>query len=393
MKNKCNYCVYENSHPFGLSYIDNYCSGCYTFKEKNDSDWDHRYSLLNQVINSNKSTKKYDCIVPVIGDAEDYFVVSEVLKLKLNPLLVSVNSYFLNDIGWKNLHNLFTYFDLDSIVYNPELATYKELIRSSMRKYKHIMLPFIQLHTSFPVHIAKERGIPLVIWGGNQSIEQAGKFSHLDQVEMTKWSRKEHDLFNIDIDTLIGNGAQVNERHLNYYKYPNIQKLGRHVKGIYLSNFIRWDPLKQNHSTLKFDFTPQKNNGSFDIYERAGSSTYYEIHDLLKYERIGYRKLSDHISREIRHKRISLKEGIDILSKRKNTKIYIKPFFKWLETSESGYNWYVEHMLNNSKHLVSDSIIKSDFSNEILPKKILNLLSNSEKYKENFIVFGKGMNI
>ena len=66
-------------------------------------------------------------------------------------------------------------------------------------------------------------------------VEQVGKFSHLDEVEMSKWSRKEHDLFNVDTDTLIGNGAQVNERHLNYYHYPKIQKLGKKVKGIYLN--------------------------------------------------------------------------------------------------------------------------------------------------------------
>tara|TARA_B110000003_G_scaffold247928_1_gene259300 strand:+ start:17594 stop:18775 length:1182 start_codon:yes stop_codon:yes gene_type:complete len=393
MKTKCKYCVYENSHPFGISFINDCCSGCYTFKEKDNLDWRFRYSRLMKIINSNKSTQKYDCVVPVIGDAEDYFVVSEVLKLKLNPLLVSVNSYFLNDIGWKNLHNLFTHFDLDSIVYNPELSTYKELIRTSMRKYKHIMLPFLQLHTSFPVHIAKERGIKLVIWGANQSVEQVGKFSHIDEVEMTKWSRKEHDLFNVDIQTLIGNGAQVNERHLNYYRYPKIQKLGRNVKGIYLSNFIRWDPLKQNHSTLKYGFTPQKNNASFDIYERAGSSVYYEIHDLLKYERIGYRKLSDHITREVRHKRISIKEGVSILLKRENTKIFIKPFFNWLETSDSGYCWYLNHMLIKSKHLVSESPIEYDFPDKSLPKKISKLLTSPEKFNQSYIVFGKGVNI
>lgn len=393
MKKKCNSCVYSSSHPLGISFIKNSCSGCYTFREKDVLDWDLRYSLLNQIINSRKSSSIYDCVIPVIGDAEDYFVVSEVLKLKLNPLIVSVNSYFLNDIGWKNLHNLITYFDLDSIVYNPDLATYKELIRTSMRKYKHVLLPFLQLHTSFPVHIANERNIPLVIWGGNQSVEQVGKFSHLDEVEMTKWSRKEHDLFNVDTDTLIGNGAQVNERHLNYYRYPNIKKLSRNVKGIYLSNFIRWDPLRQNHSTLKFNFTPQKNNASFDIYERAGSSVYYEFHDLLKYERVGYRKISDHISREIRHKRISLKEGQIILSKISKQKIHIKPFFDWLGTTNTGYEWYKSHMLKNSQHLISDSIVNYDFDDKTIPEKILKLLINSNDPKESFIIFGKGVKI
>ena len=268
MKSKCKNCGYPINHPFGLTITENSCSGCLTHDEKYELNWSNRYDKLYDIVNKlkKKNKSKYDCIIPVIGDAEDYFVVSQVLKLKLNPLIVSVNSYFLNDIGWKNLHNLITHFDLDSIVYNPDITTYKELIRTSLRKYNHILLPFLQLHTSFPVHYANNKNIPLLIWGGNQSIEQVGKFSHLDEVEMTKWSRKEHDLFNVDIDRLIGNGAQVNERHLNYYYYPEIHKIGKKLKGIYLSNYLPWDPLQQNYSTLDFGFTPQQNQSTFDIY-------------------------------------------------------------------------------------------------------------------------------
>tara|TARA_B110000208_G_C11780816_1_gene433760 strand:+ start:172 stop:1353 length:1182 start_codon:yes stop_codon:yes gene_type:complete len=393
MNKTCKNCSYPYHHPFGFSSNNSICSGCLTHKEKYDLNWENRYSNLKKIIKSISFKGKYDCVIPVIGDAEDYFIVSTVLKLKLNPLLVCVNSYFLNDIGWKNLHNLFTHFDLDSIVYNPDLITYKELIRTSLRKHKHMLLPFIQLHTSFPVHIAKERKIPLVIWGGNQSIEQVGKFSHVDEVEMSKWSRKEHDLFNVDIDTLIGNGAQVNVRHLNYYYYPKIQKLAKNVRGIYLSNYIAWDPLKQNNSILKHGFTPQENNVSFDIYERAGSSVYYDIHDLLKFERVGYRKLNDHVAREIRHSRISPNEGKEILLKKNNQKVYIKPFFDWLGSSESGYIWFKEHMLKNSLHLISEEPINNGFDKIQLPYKVQDLLIKSNASDQNFIFFGKGIDI
>ena len=217
MKN-CKRCLYNSEHPFGMTFFKGCCSGCLTHEEKYKLNWSDRYDILiNEAKIAKKKSKIYDCVVPVIGDAEDYFTVHEVLKLGLNPLIVSVNSYFNNDIGWKNLHNLITQFDLDSWCYNPEIQTYKELIRTSLRKYNHMYLPWIQLHTSFPVHVAKEKSIPLVIWGGNQSIEQVGKFSHSDSVEMTSWPRVEHDLFSNDINTLIGNGAQVNERKLNYY--------------------------------------------------------------------------------------------------------------------------------------------------------------------------------
>lgn len=390
---KCKKCLYEDSHPFGMSYFDGLCLGCYTHLEKYNLYWEDRYEQLFTIAKkAKKSSKNYDCIIPITGDAEDFFVTSEVLKLGLNPLLVSVNSYFLNDIGWKNLHSLITYFDLDSWVYNPDIETYKNLIRTSLRKYNHMNLPWLQLHTSFPVHVAKEKNIPLIIWGANQAIEQVGKFSHLDNVEMSSWSRVEHDLFGNDINTLIGTGAEVSERKLSYYKYPEIKKLGGKIRGIYLSNFIPWDPLKQNHSMLRFGFTPELNYASFDPYERAGSSVYYQIHDLLKFERLGYRKIIDHCTREIRHGRISRDEATNIANLYENNKVNIKPFFDWLGVTKSGMEWFILHKLKNSHQLIAENKEQVE-KNIILPIAIQNLIKGPVKSSEQFIKYGKGINI
>ena len=210
---------------------------------------------------------------------------------------------------------------------------------------------------------------------------------------MSKWSRKEHDLFNVDIDVLIGNGAQVNERHLNYYHYPKIQKLGKKVQGIYLSNYMPWDPLSQNCSTINFGFTPQKNNTTFDVYERSGSSVYYGIHDLMKFERTGYRKLNDHVAREIRHKRLNSTQAKIILKEKEDNRVYIKPFFKWLGVTDSGYEWYLDHRIVRSKHLISNNPVIPNFSKNILPSSIKELIGEAYYPKEEYIYYGKGIDI
>ena len=391
MPNKCTKCLYDNNHPFGLSLYKNGCSGCDTHGEKYEIDWDKKREELEEIIiEAKKKSTVYDCVVPVVGDAEDYYVISKVLEVGLNPLVVSVNDYFKNDIGWHNLHQLITYFDVDSMVYNPDVRVYKDLVRTSLRKYNHILLPFLQLHSSYPVHIAKDRKIPLIIWGQNQAVEQVGKFSHHDKVEMSQWSRKEHDLFGTDIYTLIGNGAQVNTRYLNYYKYPNISSPSiQKVRGIYLSNYFKWDPLRQNQSTIKFGFTPQVNSSSFDIYERVGSSVYYDFHDLLKLKRLGYRKIRDHLVREIRHGRATKKDAIKIESQYNTSKVDVYKFFKWLDMSQSGMDWFVKHRLNGFENIIgSQSKVDVD-----IPIKIKNLLGVSELQSEDFIAYGKGLEI
>ena len=118
---KCKNCLYPESHAFGLTFHDGICSGCFTHNEKYELNWESRKEALLEKISliSKKNNSKYDCVIPYSGDAEDYHVVSLVLGMGLNPLMVSINDYFLNDIGWHNAHNLITHFDLDSYNFNP----------------------------------------------------------------------------------------------------------------------------------------------------------------------------------------------------------------------------------------------------------------------------------
>lgn len=389
MQQNCPKCNYPVTHPFGLIISEGECSGCITHQEKNSIDWQVKREVLEQELNRyKKKGKKYDCVVPVVGDAEDYFTLSKVLELGLSPLVVCVNDYFKNDIGWHNYHQLITYFDVDSFTFNPDMRVYKDLVRTSLRKFDHIMLPFLQLHTSFPVHVAYERNIPLIIWGQNQSVEQVGKFSHNDATQMSKWHRKEHDLFNVDTGGLIGNGAQVDLRHLNYYQYPNISDLGRRgVKGLYLSNYFRWDPISQNKSVVEFGFQPESNTSSFDIYERAGSSVYYQLHDLLKYKRVGYRKVSDHVAREIRHGRLSAEEGSKLNTHYTKSKVDIKPFFDWLDVSSSGYEWFKLHRLTELGHLIGEG----DNEPVTIPQPLKQFLGKECDSHTKFVIYGKGI--
>lgn len=389
MQQICPKCHYPKTHPFGLIIHEKECSGCFTHREKDTIDWSIKREELDcELSKYTKNSLKYDCVVPVTGDAEDFYTLSKVLELGLSPLVVSVNDYFKNDIGWHNLHQLITHFDVDSFIFNPDIRVYKDLVRTSLRKYDHILLPFLQLHTSFPVHVAYERKIPLIIWGQNQAVEQVGKFSHHDAVQMSRWSRRHHDLFETEVNTLIGNGAQVDLRHLNYYQYPDVPALSRRgVKGLYLSNYFRWDPLSQNKCTVDYGFQPESNESSFDVFERAGSSVYYQLHDLLKYKRLGYRKATDHVAREVRHGRLSTEQGAEVNAFYMNRKVNIKPFFDWLDVSASGFDWFKLHRLANVEHLVGEN----DSDSIILPQKLKKALSKGTEASQTFVTYGKGI--
>lgn len=353
----CLNCLDNSYHPMG-QLIDSLgvCTGCNTHKEKNIINWFDKYDSLNEKCTralSRSRNRPYDCIIPLNADAEDYYIVELALKLNLRPLLVYVNNYFGTELSWKNLHNLETYFDLDLITYNPNILNYKEAVSSSLRKLNSIYWPYQALKTNYPVKLAIDMNIPLILWGGFQAIEQSGKFSHHDEVEMSSWSRVEHDLFSVNERDFFGTGVQIREKNQNTYVYPNID-IAKKVTGIYLSNYIRWDPWKQNNEMLKYGFVAEENFYTFDKFERSGSSVFYEIHDLLRLEKHGYRKIRDHLSREIRHGRILVSDAKKIYKKYSSQKVNVDPFFKWLGASTSGMKSFLDKRVVKNRNLIGE---------------------------------------
>lgn len=376
--------------------IKGLCSGCFTHLEKYTIDWSEQKSRLLAILENarKKSKSSYDCIVPICGDAEDYHVVNLILEHGINPLLVGVNDYFMNDIGWSNLHNLITHFDLDSVVYSPEIGRYKELVSTSLRKYNHGMWPSLALRSAFPVHVAKQRKIPLIVYGQNQAIEQVGKFSHLDEVQATHWSRVQHDLIEVDVQELLGSGGHMDPKDIPFYSYPNLLKLGAgSVIGIYLSNYFCWDPLAQNSAVIDHGFKPQSQRSTFDPFERAGSSMYYEFHDLSKYLRCGYRKISDHVAREIRHNRLDTDIGSKIVGEYTQRPIYVRGFFDWLGVTKSGYQWFLNNKLATVSHMITEDSTLSTGLSESVPDNIRQMITSEVKPRLNFQRYLKGISL
>ena len=389
---QCSQCLDDLNHPLG-QVIDSsgLCTGCITHKEKDLIDWGKRWSELEKKcteILKKGGNDAYDCIIPLNADAEDYYVVELALKLNFRPLLLYVNNYFGTDLSWKNLHTLETHFDLDLITFNPNINTYKEAVRTSLRKFNSIYWPYQAIKTAYPVRLALDMKIPLILWGGLQATEQVGKFSHNDEVEMSGWGRNQHDLFATDEVDFFGTGAQISNSEQFHYTYPDLKQANK-IKGIYLSNYVRWDPWKQNHDMLKYGFTPEKMQHTFDQYERAGSSVFYNIHDLLRFEKHGYYKVRDQLSREIRHGRISKNNAERVYVEYINQGINIKPFFDWIGATDSGLKLFVQERIKHGLCKISQS---ESFEINVQDFFDIGLFSDKASLIEkNFIIYYKGI--
>lgn len=404
----CKRCLYSNQHPFGITF-DHFgiCSGCRVHEEKDSLDWKFRWAKLEKIVNDYKckNGKNYDCIVPVTGANDSYFILHIVKNIiGLNPLLVTYNKYFNTQLGIRNLANLRIKFNCDILIQNVNPLTVKKITKSTLRRFGSIYWPILSGSTVFPVQTAVKYKIPLIIWGAHQGTEQVGMFSYEHEVEMTRRYRKDHDLMGMEADDLISPFDTIREEDIWQYRYPSdsdLHAIG--VRGIYLSNFVRWDIKQQQEDMIKlYDFKTSKFNRTFDTYDHTDCYNYMGLHDLLKFYKLGYSKVTDHASREIRFGRITRNQGINFVQNyEKNTTPNLELFCDWLGLNSQALNLVIDQFKNPNfwtekenkiweVKSLSDMMVDFDSSND---ESNINFISSSELNmgkEDRYIIIGKG---
>lgn len=407
----CKKCLYSEYHPLGIEFNNNgLCSGCIIHEEKNVLDWNFRINKLKKIISKYKSKKNnYDCIIPITGSGDSYFIVHVVKNiLKMKPLLVNYNKYFNSGLGIKNLANLRIKFNLDIHFKNVNFETVKKITRTTLKDFGSIYWHCIAGHTVFPVQMARDFKIPLIFWGANQGLEQVGMFSHIHEVEMTRRYRKEHDLMGYEAEDLLNSNNELNEDDLYNYLYPNFREINKiGIRGIYLGNYIRWDVKKQHEKMIKlYKYRTCNFSRTIDKYDHTDCAVYMFLHDKLKLYKHGYSKITDQLCREIRFKRISRNRAISLVKKyeNKDDKKVNNFFCNWLGIEKDSLDFVLKNHINQKfwkrKNLIQYSpkllshFINDDKQKEIKNFNNLNYINNSkllDKNQKDYIIFGKGI--
>ena len=314
----CKRCLYPANHPLGLAFdAEGICTGCRVHEEKDGLDWTARGARLARLFDRHRDRtgSRYDCVVPVSGGKDSFFIVDTVKRAGLNPLLVTVNRHYNTYAGIFNLEQLRTQAGCDILTLTLKPDSYRRLVAFSLRRLGSIHWPYLAASTVFPVQVAVARRIPLIVWGAHQGLEQVGMFSHRDEVEMTRRYRKEHDLMGLEPEDAVDDADGVSEGDLAPLFYPQDRALAAiGVHGIYLGNYIRWDPKAQHEAMLaRYDYCVAPQLRTFDTYADVDCQIHSALHDAIKMRKWGYGKVTDHACREIRHGRLTRDQGIALV--------------------------------------------------------------------------------
>ena len=410
----CKRCLYPENHPLNITFDEQgVCSGCRIHEEKDILDWQERKEKLGKIFDEFRSTSRniHDCIIPVTGARDSYFIVHIVKNIfKMHPLLVSYNKQYNTKMGIRNLAYLRTLFGCDIINLTVSPERVKRITRESLKKRGSMYWHCLAGTTVFPVQTAVKFRIPLIVWGAHQDCDQVGMFSHLDEVEMTRKYRKEHDLMSLEAEALAYQSQEVTLSDIEPYVYPHDKELEAvGVRGIYLNNYIRWDSKAQHEQMIEaYRYETMVQQRTFDTYNDVDCFHYSGIHDYIKFLKWGYGKVTDHASRETRLKRMTREEGIAMVRKYQNVKPNDLPLFlKWLGVKEDEFWSEIDrhrdsriwHRNSNGQWKLKDSSLEhvhdEGVDNVRLEKKekckFMILPARDPKAEENeYVLIGRG---
>lgn len=322
----CQRCVYPaNARPGIILDEEGICSGCRLVESRPSIDWQEREKWLIEILEEHKVKQRekgnpYDCIIPVSGGKDSHFQTWLLRKrYGMNPLLVCYNHTFNTSLGLRNLSNMIEKLDCNMVRYTTAPGSAKRLARYMLQKVGDLTWHYHAGIMTFPIKAACMYDVPLVVWGEEGFSELVGMHNQDDFVEFTKKKRQEHSMRGFEPEDLLNDpDCLLSPYDLAPFFYPTDEELEKvKVRGIYLSNYINWDAHTQTELVIEqlgFE-TAQERERTFQIYGKLDDVHANGLHDYLKYLKFGYGRATDDAATEIRQRRMTREEGIELVGK------------------------------------------------------------------------------
>lgn len=340
----CTRCLLPETHET-ISFDDKgVCSVCRNFMIKQDIDWDQRHQVLLNLVDRIKSRKAaYDCIIPFSGGKDStfsLFYAVEVLKLKV--LVVCFDHGFYRDNLLSNRERTINKLGADLLTFRPNQKLVKRLMLQSLKDKGDFCW---HCHTgifSYPLQIAVEKSIPLVLWG-----ESSSEYTNYFKVEDF------HSIDEISFNRIANLGISANDMYFRLneefelrefapFIVPSLSELqSKDILTFPLGNFIKWDTKKQVETIKEqLGWLGDEVEGVPNQYDYEKIECMMQgMRDYIKFVKRGYARTSHLASIDIRNGLLSRNEGQALVEKYEGKKPEsIRLFLEFLNITEDELN-------------------------------------------------------
>lgn len=246
---RCNIPETYETIEFDSQMVCNVCRQ----KEYRDEriDWPARKRVLDALIESHRGKHDYDCLVPFSGGKDSTFTLYYLMKeYKVKPLVVQFNHGFLRPNLLENNQRTLKQLGVDVISFTPNWHVVKRVMLEALIRKGDFCW---HCHTgifAYPMRIALQAQVPLVLWG-EPSSEYTAYYDYRDdqieEVDEVRFNRYVNlGITAEDMAGMISGDFALDPRDLNPYTYPPIRELKKlRYRSVCLGSYIPWDAKRQ----------------------------------------------------------------------------------------------------------------------------------------------------
>jgi N-acetyl sugar amidotransferase len=349
----CKKCTISNQRPRISFDSKGICSACNFADFKKTLDWKSREEELKRLCDKfRKSNGDYDILIPCSGGKDGDYVAHQMKYVfGMNPLTVTWSPLKYTDIGRKNL-DAFLASGFNHVLGTPDPIVTKKLTELSFKHLGDPFQPFIYGQYNFPLTVAVQNKISLIMYGENGEVEYGGDMKNAYIPNRTVEDQIRHYFSGVSPGDW--NKYGIDEESLKPFQAPPIDKIKENKTEIHFFSYYKyWDPQENFYYAQEncgFVPNPERNEGTFSKYASLDDE-FDGFHFYLAFIKFGIGRATSDSAHEIRDKKIDREEGIALVKKYDGEfpKKYYKKFLDYCAISELEFNeiidsWRSDHI-------------------------------------------------
>ena len=340
----CKKCTISNQRP-RITFDDfGVCSACnFAEYKRTKIDWDNREKELIDLCNKHrKNNGEYDVIVPCSGGKDGGFVAHQLkYKYGMNPLTVTWSPLRPTEIGRNNL-DAFIASGFDNILGAPNGVVARKLTHLAFKFLGEPFQPFIYGQTNFPLQIAVNYKISLIMYGENGEVEYGGDLKNALSPTREIQDHDKHYFSGLPPEFWLEHG--VSEIDLRPFKPPIFERIKKNDTEIHFLGYYKfWDPQENYYYCAEktgFKPNPERSQGTYSKYASLDDQI-DGFHYYLGFIKFGIGRATSDAAHEIRDQKISREEGVALV-KRYDNEFPQKHFSAFLDYCQITQNEFAE---------------------------------------------------
>jgi N-acetyl sugar amidotransferase len=354
----CKKCTVSNQRPRITFDEHGVCSAC-NFAEfkRTKIDWAERErELVDLCDRFRRNDGAYDVVVPVSGGKDGSFVAHQLkYKYGMHPLTVKWAPNIYTEIGARNLQK-FLEAGFDNILGKPNPQVNRKMVSLAFKHLGDPFQPFIYGQTNFPLRMAVQHEIPLIMYGENGEVEYGGDMKNAYRPTREIADHDKHYFSGMPPEFWVEHGISLSDIHP--YRAPKYERvLANKTEVHFLGYYKFWDP-QENYYYAKehtgFEPNPERSEGTYSKYASLDDQL-DGFHYYLGFIKFGIGRTTSDSAHEVRDGKITREEAAALV-KRFDGEFPKKHFAEFLEycdiTEEQFWevveSWRADHIWEKS---------------------------------------------